>query len=65
MDIQQESDKWHELPSVVGSPNWQSRSDSLDSCSCAADPVTQEEFTNPLKKIVVKAVLDGVSVVFQ
>ena len=62
MDIQQENDEWHELPSVVGSPpNCRSRSDSLDSCSCAADPVTQEEITNPLKEIVVKAVLDAMT----
>jgi len=63
MDIQQENDEWPELPSVVGSPpNCWSRSDSLDSCSCAADPVTQEEITNPLKKIVVKAVLDAMAI---
>ena len=63
MDIQQENDEWHELPSVVGPPpNCRSRSDSLDSCSCAADPVTQEEITNPLKEIVVKAVLDAMAI---
>ena len=51
MDIQQENDEWHELPSVVGSPpNCRSRSDFLDSCSCAADPVTHEEITIPPKK---------------
>jgi len=57
-DIQQENGECHELPSVVGSPpNCRSRSDSSDSCSCA-DPVTQEEITNPLKKIVVKTSLN-------
>lgn len=63
MDIQQENGEWHEFPSVVGSPpNCRSGSDPSDSCSCAADPVTQEETTNPLKKIVVKAVLDAMAI---
>lgn len=65
MDIQQENDEWNELPSVVGTvPNCPSRSDSLDSNSCTAEPVTvtQEEITNPLKKIVVKAVLNAMAI---
>ena len=63
MDIQEESGEWHELPSVAGSsPNCWARSDTSDSCSCAADPVTQEESSNPLKKIVVKAVLNAMAI---
>ena len=42
--------------------NCRTRSDSSDSCSCAADRVTQDETTNPLKKIVVKAVLDAMAI---
>ena len=63
MDIQQENGELHELPGVVGCfPNCRTRSDSSDSCSCAADCVTQDETTNPLKKIVVKAVLDAMAI---
>lgn len=64
MDIQQENGELHELPGVVGSPpDCRSRSDPLDSCSRGTDPVTQEKTTSPLKKIVLKAVLDAMAIV--
>jgi len=52
MDIQQENGDWEEMmsPSVPSVPHGWPGNYTLDLSCCAADPVTREENTNPVKK---------------
>lgn len=54
MDIQQENGDWEEVtaPSVPSVPHGWPGNDTLDLSCCAADPVTREENTNLVKKML-------------